>query len=86
VAANLPGLGEISTWAGLVAPAGTPPAIVDKIQLAVARVAADPEVSSRLSNFGISAASTTPAEFDSYFRNELDRWSKVFKESGIMLE
>jgi len=86
VAANLPGLGEISTWAGLVAPAGTPPAIVDKIQRAVARVAADPEVSSKLSNFGISSVSTSPAEFDTYFRNELDHWSKVFKESGIMLE
>jgi tripartite-type tricarboxylate transporter receptor subunit TctC len=86
VAANLPELGEISTWAGLVAPAGTPPTIVDKIQRAVARAAADPEVSSKLSNFGISAVSTTPAEFDSYFRNELERWSKIFKESGIVLE
>jgi tripartite-type tricarboxylate transporter receptor subunit TctC len=86
IAANLPGLGEISTWAGLVAPAGTPPAIVDKIQRAVAKVAADSEVTSKLSNFGISAVSTTPAEFDRYFRSELDRWSKVFNESGIKLD
>ena len=86
VAADLPGLGEISTWAGLVAPAGTQPAIVDKIQRAVARVAADPEVSGKLSNFGISAVSTTPAEFDRYFRGELERWSKVFKDSGIKLD
>jgi tripartite-type tricarboxylate transporter receptor subunit TctC len=86
VTANLPGLGEISTWAGLVAPAGTPPAVVDKIQRAVAKVAADPEVSSKLSTFGISAVSTTPAEFNSYFRSERDRWSKVFKDSGITLE
>jgi tripartite-type tricarboxylate transporter receptor subunit TctC len=83
VAADLPGLGDISTWTGLVAPAGTSPAIVDKIQVAVAKVAADPEVNARLSKFGISAVSTTPAEFDGYVRRELDRWSKVLKESGI---
>jgi tripartite-type tricarboxylate transporter receptor subunit TctC len=86
VVADLPGLGEISTWAGLVAPAGTPPAIVDKIQRAVAKVAADPDVSAKLNGFGISAVSTTPAEFDSYFRSEIVRWSKVFKESGIKLD
>src|SRR5262249_10543799 len=86
VAANMPALGEISTWAGLVAPAGTPPAIIDKIQRAVAKVAADPEVSGKLSAFGISAVSDTPAEFEQYYRSEFDRWSKVFKDSGITLQ
>jgi tripartite-type tricarboxylate transporter receptor subunit TctC len=84
-AANLPALGEISTWAGLVAPAGTPTAVIDKIQRAIARVAADAEVSSKLQNFGIVAVSSTPVEFDRYYRGELDRWSKVFKDSGITL-
>jgi tripartite-type tricarboxylate transporter receptor subunit TctC len=83
--ANLPALGEISTWAGLVAPAGTPPAVIDKIQRDVARVAADPEVSGKLQNFGIVAVSSTPMEFERYYRGELDRWSKVFKDSGITL-
>jgi tripartite-type tricarboxylate transporter receptor subunit TctC len=86
VAANLPALGEISTWAGLVAPANTPPAVVDRIQRAVAKVAADPDVGSKLQNFGIVAVSSTPAEFDRYYRGELDRWSKVFKDSGIKLD
>jgi tripartite-type tricarboxylate transporter receptor subunit TctC len=84
--ANLPELGEISSWAGLVAPAGTPPAVIDRIQRDVALVAADPEVSTRLQSFGIVAVSSTPAEFDRYYRSELDRWSKVFKDSGITLE
>ena len=86
VAANLPGLGDISTWAGLVAPAGTPPVIVEKIQRAVARTAADPEVSGKLDRFGISAVSSTPDEFNRYFRAELERWSTVFRESGIKLD
>jgi tripartite-type tricarboxylate transporter receptor subunit TctC len=84
--ANLPELGEISSWAGLVAPAGTPPAVIDRIQRDVALVAADPEVSTKLQSFGIVAVSSTPAEFDRYYRSELDRWSKVFKDSGITLE
>ena len=79
VAANLPELGEISTWAGLVAPAGTTAAVVERIQRDVAAVAADPEV-------GIVAVSSTPSEFDRYYRGEIDRWSKVIKDSGITLE
>jgi tripartite-type tricarboxylate transporter receptor subunit TctC len=86
VVANMPELGEISTWAGLVAPAGTPAAVVDRIQADVAKVAADPEVAGRLLSFGIVATSTTPAEFERYYRSELERWSKVFKDSGIRLE
>jgi tripartite-type tricarboxylate transporter receptor subunit TctC len=82
----MPALGEISTWAGLVAPAGTPPAIIDKIQRAVVKVAADPEISAKLDQFGISAVSNTPAEFEQYYRNEFDRWSKVFRDSGIKLQ
>jgi tripartite-type tricarboxylate transporter receptor subunit TctC len=86
VAANLPDLGEISTWAGLVAPAGTPPAIVARVQRDVAAVAADPEVAARLQAFGIVATSSTPSEFDHYFRSELERWSTVFRDSGITLD
>jgi tripartite-type tricarboxylate transporter receptor subunit TctC len=86
VAASLPELGEISTWAGLVAPAGTPPAIVAQIQRDVAAVAADPEVGAKLQAFGIVATSSTPSEFDRYFRSELERWSTVFRDSGITLD
>jgi len=86
VVANLPELGEISTWAGLVAPAGTPAPVVERIQRDVAAVAADPEVGAKLQGLGIVATSSTPSEFDRYYRSELDRWSKVFKDSGIKLE
>jgi tripartite-type tricarboxylate transporter receptor subunit TctC len=86
VAANLAELGEISTWAGLVAPAGTPTAIVKKIQRDVAAVAGNPEVAAKLQGFGIVATSSTPSEFDRYYRSELDRWSNVFRDSGIILE
>ncbi len=86
VAANLPGLDDISTWSGLVAPAGTPPAIIEKIQREVAKMYADPAITDRLEKSGINATSSTPAEFDAFFRKEMDRWSKVFKESGIKFD
>jgi tripartite-type tricarboxylate transporter receptor subunit TctC len=86
VAANLPELGEISTWAGLVAPAGTPSAVIDLIQRDVAAVAADREVGAKLQGFGIVATSSTPSEFNRYYRSELERWSKVFRDSGITLD
>jgi tripartite-type tricarboxylate transporter receptor subunit TctC len=86
VAADLPGLEDISTWTGLVAPAGTPPAIIDKIQREVAKMYADPVIVDKLEKSGITAMSSTPAEFDAFFRKEMDRWSKVFKESGIKLD
>jgi tripartite-type tricarboxylate transporter receptor subunit TctC len=86
VAADLPALDDISTWVGLVAPAGTPPAIVDKIQREVVKIYADPAVSERLEKSGINAVTSTPQEFDAFFRAEAERWTKVFKESGIKLD
>jgi tripartite-type tricarboxylate transporter receptor subunit TctC len=85
VVANLPDLGEISTWAGLVAPAGTPPGVIGRIQQAVAKAAADPALTQRLLSMGIVATSTTPKEFGDYYRSEIDRWSKVLETSGIKL-
>jgi tripartite-type tricarboxylate transporter receptor subunit TctC len=84
--ANMPELGEISTWAGIVAPRATSPAIIEKIQRAVAKAAADPAVSQKLLELGIVAASSTPNEFSAYAKTELDRWSKVVNESGLKLD
>ena len=82
VAADLPQLDEMSSWIGLVAPAGTPRAIVDKIQREVVRIYADPAVAEQLESVGINAVTTTPAEFDNFFRGEAAHWTKVFKDSG----
>ena len=86
VAAGLPQLEDMSSWIGLVAPAGTPRAVVDKIAREVAMIYADPEVAARLEKAGITAATSTPAEFDAFFRAEAKRWTEVFRESGIKLE
>jgi tripartite-type tricarboxylate transporter receptor subunit TctC len=83
VAAGLPQLGDMGSWIGLVAPAGTPPAIVDKIHDEVVKTYADPEIADRLLKIGISAVSSTPAEFDKFYRSEAAHWTKVFKESPL---
>jgi tripartite-type tricarboxylate transporter receptor subunit TctC len=83
VAAGLPELGEMSTWVGLLAPAGTPPAIVEKIYHDLVEVYKDPEVRQRLDKVGINPVTMAPAEFDAFFRAEAVRWTKVFKESAI---
>src|SRR6266478_5487360 len=85
VEAGIPALDDISTWIGLVAPAGTPRPIVDKIQREVVKMYADPVIAEKLEKSGISAVSSTPEEFDAFVRKELDRWDRVFKESGITL-
>jgi tripartite-type tricarboxylate transporter receptor subunit TctC len=82
VAANLPSIDESSTWIGLSAPAGTPRAIVDKLQREVASIYADPTMMERLEKAGITPVSSTPAEFEAFVRSEGERWSKVFKENS----
>jgi tripartite-type tricarboxylate transporter receptor subunit TctC len=86
IAAGLPALDDISSWIAIVAPARTPRAIVDKIQQEVARMYADPVLYERLQKAGINAVSSTPEEFDAFFRKEAARWNKAIKESGIQLE
>jgi len=86
VAAGLAELEDMSSWIGLVAPAGTPRAVVDKIAREIAAIYADPVVAGRLEQAGITAVTSTPGEFDAYFRAEAARWSRVFRESGIKLD
>jgi tripartite-type tricarboxylate transporter receptor subunit TctC len=82
-AADLPGLEESATWIALAAPAGTPTAIIDKIQREVAAIYSDPAMIARLEKAGILAvASASPAELAAFIRSESERWSKVLKDSG----
>jgi tripartite-type tricarboxylate transporter receptor subunit TctC len=86
VVAGMPALDDISSWIAIVAPARTPRGVVDKIQQEVARMYADPALYERLQKAGINAVSSTPEEFDAFFRKEAVRWEKAIRESGIQLE
>lgn len=84
--AELPGFGNISIWSGIVAPVGTPPAVVAKVQRSVAAALANPEMAARLDNVGISVVSSTPEQFQQFIDDETVRWSKVIKESGLKIQ
>ena len=82
-AADLPGLDESSTWVALVAPAGTPKAIIDKIHREVASIYADAAMVTKLEKAGIlPVGSSAPVELDAFIRGESERWSRVLKDSG----
>jgi tripartite-type tricarboxylate transporter receptor subunit TctC len=79
VAESVPGF-EVSEWPGIVAPAGTPAAIINRMQSEVVRVLADPEVRKRLSDVGSVPVGSTPDEFGKFIRKELTTWAKVAAE------
>jgi tripartite-type tricarboxylate transporter receptor subunit TctC len=85
-AAELPGIGESSTWIGLLAPAATPASIVDKLQREVAAAYADPVLMEKLQKAGLFPVSTTPAAFSDFIRSETARWSAFLKENGAGLK
>jgi tripartite-type tricarboxylate transporter receptor subunit TctC len=86
VAAGMPALDDMSSWIAFVAPAGTPRAVIDRLQAEVAKAYADPATAEKLERAGINAVSSTPQEFDAFFREEAVRWDKAFRESGIKLD
>jgi tripartite-type tricarboxylate transporter receptor subunit TctC len=74
---------EVRSWYGLLAPAGTSKAIVDKLSAQIAAVLRQPEVIARLANDGAEPGGDTPAEFAAYIKSEAERWGKVVKTAGI---
>jgi len=77
---------EAYVWMGLMAPKGTPAAIIDKIYRDVREVLAGNEVKSYMATAGIEIVGSTPAEFGAFFRHERMQWAKVVKETGAKAE
>ena len=85
VADVLPGFNNTS-WYGLLAPRGTSPAIVNRINTAMNQVLAQPEFGQRLLLQGVEPVTSTPQGMQDMIRNELARWRKVIREAGITVE
>ena len=83
--AGLPGY-EVANWVGIVAPAGTPAAIVDKLHKEIEAILASPEMQKQLANDGLDAMRLGPAQFTDYMEKELVKWGQVVKEGGIKAE
>ena len=86
---NVPAITEIlpgfnnTTWYGLFAPAGTPSAIVNKLNAEMKAAVANPEFVKQVETIGLEPASSTPKELHDMVRNELARWTKVIRDNGI---
>jgi len=76
----------LSGWQGVAAPARTPRAIVDRIQAAVARALALPDVRASYTDSGFDTVGDTPEEFAAFIRAEHARWGKLIAEAGIRVE
>ncbi len=84
IEAGFPGF-DASAWFGLMAPAGTPRAIVDKLNRETAWVLAQGEVRKRLDELGMEVVAGTPAEFAAVITSETAQWAKVIKDAGIKI-
>ena len=73
-------------WMGLLAPKGTPAAIVERLNREVLAVLADEEVKRYMANAGIEIVGSSPAEFGTFFRNEKDLWAKVIRDTGARID
>jgi len=70
-------------WSGIIAPMGTPPAIVNKLQQEVARILLVPETKQYLTKQGAEPVASTPEQFAAFIKSEADKWSKVIKAAGL---
>lgn len=79
---GLPGFG-FSVWIGVLAPAGTPKPIVERLNTEIVKIVTSPDVKARFAKQGVEVAPTTPDKFNEFLRSEVDRWGKVVQEAGI---
>ncbi|RYX97227.1 MAG: tripartite tricarboxylate transporter substrate binding protein [Comamonadaceae bacterium] len=77
---------EMYEWNAVLAPGGTPPALLAKISKDIAAVLADREVNARLIALGAEVIGSTPAELDKYRRAEITKWSTLGKQANIQLD
>ncbi len=92
-APNVPTMGEqgisdfvTGTWAGIIAPTGTPKEIVDRVSAEAAKALRDPAMKAQLEKLGYEPVGNTPEEYTVFLREEVARWGKVIKDAGIKLE
>ena len=74
------------TWNGLVAPAGTPPAVINRIAAAIKEAVSSPEALARLTQMGVDPIGDTPAQFAQTIQADLAPWSDAAKASNLKIE
>jgi len=83
--AGVPGY-EAVIWIGLMAPAGTPKPIVDKLNAEIRKVLSREDIKAEWAKQGATPMMMTPEEFDRYLRTDIDKWAKVIKSANIKVQ
>ena len=84
--AGYPGFEQCAPWVGLLAPSGTPPAIVNRLSDEMRKALARPDTASRLSALGAEVIGDSPDAFHDFLKKDYERWSRVIKAAGVKSE
>ncbi|MFN5277643.1 tripartite tricarboxylate transporter substrate-binding protein, partial [Bradyrhizobium sp.] len=74
----------IENWYGMVAPAGTPPAIITRLNMIATEAMADPAVKAKLAEQGLTLAGDTPEHFRDFIAADIRKWAKVIEDAGVV--
>ncbi len=85
IADALPGY-EARGWNGILAPAGTPRPVIERLNREIVKVVRSPEFNQILASEGATAVGNTPAEFDAVIRADVRKWARIVKDAGIRAE
>jgi tripartite-type tricarboxylate transporter receptor subunit TctC len=77
---------EVTVWFGLVAPAGTPREVIQKLNAEVTRILAMPDVRARFLAQGVEPVGSTPEQFGQHIRAQMAKWAQVVKDAGVVAE
>ena len=83
--AGVPGY-EATIWLGIMAPKGTPPEIVDRLNAEIAKIIAKPAIREAWAKQGAVPMTMSPAQFDAFLRRDTDKWAKVIQQAGIKVQ
>lgn len=77
---------DVASWQALYAPAGTPPAIVNKLNAELARIVAQPDTKTRIDGLGLEYTANTPEQFGAFQRNEQAKWARIVKDGNVKVD
>ena len=83
--AGVPGY-EATIWLGIMAPKGTPPEIVDRLNAEITKIMAKPAIREAWAKQGAVPMTMPPAQFDAFLRRDIDKWAKVIQQAGIKVQ
>jgi tripartite-type tricarboxylate transporter receptor subunit TctC len=83
---GFPGFEETAPWVGILAPAGTPAAVINRLSEEMRKSLARPETQERMKALGAVTVGDTPAEFQAFLQKDYERWARVIKAAGVKAE